>query len=102
MGLERRPILNDILEEKLGIPVYFQPPPTIMMSYPCVVYKLDNEDVKYADNYRYAQKQRYLLILIDQNPDSEYFNKLEELRYCSFNRFYTADNLNHWAFNLYF
>lgn len=99
---KRRILLNDILNEKLGIPVYFQPPPTLVMSYPCLVYRLDSESVDYADNKRYSQKERYLLTLIDRDPDSKYRDLIEELNYCSLNRFYAADNLNHWAFNLYF
>lgn len=45
---------------------------------------------------------RYTVTIIDRNPDSAIPNKVAELPLCSFNRFYTADNLNHFVYNLYF
>ena len=50
--------------------VYFQPPSSISMKYPCIVYKLDDLDNKFADNVVYLTKRRYQVTLIDSNPDS--------------------------------
>jgi hypothetical protein len=41
-------------------------------------------------------------MVIDRNPDSELPDKVIELPLCKFDRFYTADNLNHTVFTLFF
>lgn len=82
--------------------VHFQPPETSKMTYPCVIYELDNIDTKHADDVPYLATKRYSVTIIDEDPDSEIPDKLLILPLCSFNRAYTADELNHWVFNLYF
>lgn len=80
---------------------YFQPPSSVQMKYPAIVYHRKNIEADYADNSVYMQKPVYEVILIDKNPDSEYVNKLLQFPYCSFDRHYTAENLNHDVFTLY-
>ena len=82
--------------------VYFQPPETLKMSYPCIVYKIINGDTKYANNKPYSFKFRYGVTLIDKNPDSPFVAKLLRLPGCSFDRHFSKDNLNHFVFNIYF
>lgn len=82
--------------------VYFQPPPSIVMQYPCIVYRRDNLDTVFADNKPYKHKKRYQITVIDRNPDSDIPDKVAALPMCTFDRFFTADNLNHDVFNLYF
>lgn len=82
--------------------VYFQPPPTLQMSYPCIVYRRDTINTQYADDNPYAQKKRYLVTVIDRDPDSEIPDKIASLPQCAYDRFYTADNLNHDVFKLFF
>jgi len=82
--------------------VYFQPPPTVMMKYPCIVYKRDYNNTEFADDKPYKHRKRYMVTVIDQNPDSDIPDKVKELPLCLFDRFYTADNLNHDVFKLFF
>lgn len=82
--------------------VYFQPPPSLNMSYPCIVYKRDYQDSDFANNKPYKHKKRYLVTVIDRDPDSDIPDKVRELPMCVYDRFYTADNLNHDVFNLFF
>lgn len=82
--------------------VYFQPPNNVQLKYPCIIYKRDFADVKFADDNPYNRTIRYMVTIIDQNPDSEIPSKVALLPMCLFNRFYTADNLNHDVYNLYF
>lgn len=82
--------------------VYFQPPNNTKMSYPCIIYARDNMDVSYADNGPYRHAIRYEVTVIDQNPDSELVDQVALLPLVSHNRFFTADNLNHDVFTLYF
>lgn len=95
--------LQDILEGILGSKyVYFQPPSTIRMTYPCIVYQRSNADTKFADNKPYLHRQRYTVTVIDKDPDSVIPDKVAELPECVYDRFFTSENLNHDVFSLYF
>lgn len=80
---------------------YFQPPASVQMKYPAIVYSRKEVETRYADNVVYMHALSYEIILIDKNPDSEYVEKILQLPYCSFDRHYTADNLNHDVFTIY-
>ena len=82
--------------------VYFQPPTNVSLQYPCIVYKRDFIKSIFADNDPYHLRKRYMVTVIDRNPDSLIPDKIAALPMCLFNRFYTADNLNHDVFNLFF
>lgn len=82
--------------------VYFQPPTNVQLKYPCIIYKRDFADTKFADDTTYNFMIRYSIMVIDQNPDSEILPKIITLPMCLFNRHYTVDNLNHDVFNVYF
>jgi len=95
--------LQALLMEILGTErVYFQPPPSIQMEYPCIVYQRDYLLTNHADDIPYKRRVRYLVTIIDRNPDSDVPDKVAELPLCVFDRFYTADNLNHDVFKLFF
>lgn len=87
---------------KLISNVYFQSPSSKKMSYPCIRYTISKPKVQYADNMKYIKTKCYQVIIIDEDPDSELPDKIESFLLCEFDRFYTADNLNHWVFTLYF
>lgn len=82
--------------------VYFQPPSNASMEYPCICYELEDESVQYADDSPYRRNYRYMVTVIDRNPDSAIKDLVAQLPYCAFNRFFAADNLNHFVYNLYF
>lgn len=92
-------LLKSILETDN---VYFQPPPTIQMVYPCIVYRRDQANTIFAGDKPYQYRKRYQVIVIDRDPDSAIPAKVAALPMCIFDRFYTADNLNHDVFNLFF
>ena len=95
--------LQNILEELLGSDkVYFQPPTNVQMQYPCIVYKRDNASTAFADDSPYRFTQRYQVTIIDRNPDSPIVAMVAALRLTRFARHFTADNLNHDVFELYF
>lgn len=95
--------LQSLLEEILGsMNVYFQPPATVSMQYPAIVYSLNGVDSNHADDSNYIQSRSYEVILIERDPDSELIGTLSNLPMCRFNRHYKADNLNHYAFTLYY
>lgn len=96
--------LQSSLEELLGTRnVYFQPPETKKLSYPCIIYSFRGYQDKQADNIRYRTFKRYDLTIIDKDPGSDLPDKIRaKFRYCSFDRFFVSDNLNHFSFTLYF
>lgn len=81
---------------------YFQPPQSVQIKYPAIIYSLGDMRKVHANDGSYRLLTAYEVVLIDKNPDSELVAKIMALPYCSFNRFYTADNLNHWVFTLYY
>lgn len=82
--------------------VYFQPRTNVTLEYPCIKYERDNETAQYADNKLYHHRKRYLVTVIDADPDSTLPDEVRALPYCSFDRHYVGDGLNHDVFNLYF
>jgi hypothetical protein len=95
--------LQTILENLLGSSyVYFQPPESIKMQYPCIVYSRNTARTSFADNRPYAHHTGYQLTVIDKNPDSEIPGRIAALPLCSFSNHYTKDNLNHDIFTIYY
>lgn len=95
--------LQDLLVTLLGSNnVYFQPPSNIKMKYPCIIYKRDDKDTRFSNNKPYKQKIRYLVTVVDPDPDNVIHEKVAELPLSSYVRYYIADNLNHDVYNLYF
>lgn len=104
MGQERRlefhAVLVALMEE--DDPVYFQPPPDFVMSYPCIVYARDNQSVKRGDNVAYNLRQRYQVTYIDRNPDGALIDALGELPLSAFSRHFATSGLNHDVFSIYY
>lgn len=95
--------LQTELEELLGSKnVYYQPPASVRMKYPAIVYSRENIENEHADDNVYMQKHFYRVIVIDEDPDSEIVSKVSKLPACRFGRHYAADNLNHDIFTLYY
>lgn len=100
--MERRMELTKIFQEILGSEhVYFQPPESIKMVYPCIVFKRTAGETAYADNNPYRINKRYEVTLIDENPDSEYVNALYALPFSAYQRHFNSDGLNHDVFYVY-
>lgn len=83
--------------------VYFSPPESIKLTYPCIVYTLAGVNKQNANNSAYRSTRRYELTVIDKNPDSEIFNDiLTHFSMCSFDRNFKSNNLNHNVLTLYY
>lgn len=72
------------------------------MVYPCIRYELDAGQTEFAGNNPYHLSWRYKVTVIDRDPDSQIPKKVAVLPTCTFDRFFVADNLNHFVFILYF
>lgn len=82
--------------------VYFQPPPDLKLKYPCILYERDYNLLEHGDNGPYKHRRRYKVTVIDRDPDSVIPDQVLALPFCTFDRFFTADNLNHDTYKLFF
>ena len=101
--MDRRMELHQKLKNILGSnKVYFQPPPSVKMTYPCIVYERSAIHTINADNLNYLNRVRYTITLITDSPESAFVKKILEMPMCSYDRFFTSDGLNHDVFSLYY
>lgn len=98
----KRLMLQGKLEALLGSEnVYFQPPASISLRYPCIIYSYEKHRKRHANNQQYFEYDEYSVILITKDPLPDgLLAALDELPYTSFEREYTADNLHHFAYNV--
>lgn len=82
--------------------VYFQPPENVKLEYPCIIYSREDAEFRHANNTLYDQFKKYSVTVIDRDPESGIPDGVAKLPMCSFNRFYTADGLNHDVYQLFF
>lgn len=84
--------------------VYYQPPESIKLTYPCIVYSQDAPANYYADNRAaYKLTKKYSITYIDTNPDSDIIERmLNKFQFISAGSPYVSDNLNHYPFTLYY
>lgn len=83
--------------------VYFQPPETMKLKYPCVVYFKSNVSPRYANDKIYNKTQGYTLTVVDSDPDSEIpYDILNHFKYCRIDSYYRSENLNHTKLTLYY
>ena len=95
--------LHNKLVELLGSKnVYYQPPESIKMEYPAIVYSRSKIDSAFADNTAYMLSNKYEIIVIDMKPDNNIINHINSIPYCRHDRCYKADNLYHDVFILYY
>ena len=100
----RRYEFQEILEELVppDAEVHFQPPDNINLVYPCIIYKRDYAQTRFADNLPWTIKKRYQVTVLDRSPDSEIADKVAKLPSSTFLRHYTQDGLNHDLFIIYY
>ena len=95
--------LHEILCDILGTRnVYYQPPESVKMTYPAIVYSRNRIENAFANDNVYSQNHSYQVTVIDKDPDSEIVERVSKLPFCSFDRHFISDNLNHDSFTLYF
>ena len=97
--LELHETLCDILGSRN---VYYQPPESIRMKYPAIVYSRSRIDNTYANDDVYKQETSYSVTVIDEDPGSPIVEAMSLLPRCRFDRHFISDNLNHDTFTLYY
>lgn len=97
--LDLQSVLEELLESRN---VYYQPPESTKMKYDAIKYSKKTITSRYANNTAYSMMDCYEIIVIATRPDHPVIKKLLALPYCSFDRHYVADNLNHDVLTIYF
>lgn len=83
--------------------VYFQPPPTIKMTYPAIVYNFAGIYEGPANDKKYITENRYTVTFIHKDPDINYSEEVYAVfPMCSFDRRFVNDNLYHDVYTLYY
>lgn len=93
------------LQKKLeGIPgvrgVYYQPPESLKLKYPAIIYSRASIGNTHADNSVYRQDISYELIVIEYDPEGAITKAVSQLPMCRHNRHYVSDGLNHDVFTI--
>jgi hypothetical protein len=95
--------LQAILKGLDGVEDAYIQAPTTGMKYPCIVIERDAPtNVSFADNVKYVLKKAYSVIVVDRDPQSLIPDYVEGLPHSRFERYYRADGLHHFAFQLFF
>lgn len=102
--MAKRENLHEELCDILGSRnVYFQSPEGVKMQYDAIRYALTDKDIKRASDRIYRMTNQYNGVVITRDPDTDIPDKvLNHFEMCSFGRPYTADNLHHYPFTLYY
>ena len=103
--LNSRLMLQSLLEDTSELStndVHFQPPTGTQMRFPCITYSRNREAKQFADNLPYRSAMGYTVTVIHKDPDNDIRTKIAALPYCSFDRWYPTDGLNHDVYTLFF
>lgn len=91
--------LEGIMEECGEEPhLYFQPPESVRLAYPCMVYHLRTLTSRSADNRPYVKYISFDITYITRSPASKVPARMLEEPLFSFDRYYTAENLHHYSY----
>lgn len=101
--MDRRHNLHEELVSLGAKKTLFQPPPSVQLEYPAIIYTIKSTYTTNADNKVYTGHRFYQIELIDPDPDTPLIdallNKFSMIKHV--NNFKTS-NLNHNVFDLYY
>ena len=93
--------LQELLKEYCDT-VYFQPPSSIRINYPCIVYNRSTDDINRANDKLYMKEKMYRVTVMDKNPDSDIADRLQELPWAVIISRDVIDNIYHTTLNIYY
>lgn len=98
---DRRAKLSVILHDILGSDeVHFEPPESIKMKYPAIVYTRKKFDGRRADNIRYLPIDSYEVTYIRKHAEDEVLEKLLQLENTSHSACFKSNDLYHDVFTI--
>lgn len=88
--------LQEKLEEILGSRnVYYNPPETQKMSFPCIVYNRSYIENIHADNIKYLDYTTYKITVVSKNPDHPAIKAILNLPMTKYSANFTKDGYYH-------
>lgn len=78
--------------------VYFEPPETVKMSYPCFVYHFTGYNSVNANDDDYLKSEEYAVRYITKKADPPIPKAVAALPHVTYDRHYVAENLHHFMF----
>lgn len=82
--------------------VYFRPPESTKLKYPCIIYRVKSGDSQYANNRSYIFHISYDVQIIHKEADTDLRERfISRFPKCRFDTSFIVDNLNHENFVLY-
>lgn len=93
--------LQELLKEYCDT-VYFQPPSSIRINYPCIVYNRSTDYINRANNSLYMKEKLYRVTVMDKNPDSDIADRLQELPWAVIISRDVIDNIYQTTLNIYY
>ena len=100
---EIRLLFDENLRVATGLSnIYYDPPESMFMEYPAIVYKKTRMPSTYADNVKYIKRMAYEVSIIAEDPDTKYVDIIRDFKFSSFDRHYIADDLHHDVFTIIF
>lgn len=97
--LEMHEIFCDILGSRNA---YFDPPESIKLNYPAIVYNLSNIQSTFANNDLYRYNNALSVTYITKSPEDPVFWKLLKIPMCKLERTFTVDNLHHATYTIFY
>lgn len=99
----RQELHNKLLEIMGTNNVFFQPPETLKLTYPCIVYARNPKAIKRADDRAYTIVNSYSLTLIQKSPKDDYVDDLLiAFPMIEHDQHFVTENLNHDIFTLFY
>lgn len=101
MAMDRRIEFDNLLKTILGSDnVYFQPPESKKLDYPCIIYNFAQDDVKYADDEIYSLKHKYSIryIALPKDFDGHMKDRITKILKVPCTQTYASNGLYHCVF----
>ena len=97
--LELRDKLSAFMVECGETPkLYFQPPESVKLEYPCMIYHLKTLTSRKANDHPYHKTIAFDITYITRSPASTVPDRMLGEPLFAFDRYYTAENLHHYAY----
>lgn len=97
--LEVRGKLISIMEDCGEEPhLYYQPDASMTLQYPCMIYHLKTLTTRCADDLPYYKTIAFDITYVTRSPASKVPTRMLDEPQFFFDRYYTAENLHHYAY----
>ena len=98
MAMDRRIEFDNLLKAILGSDnVYFQPPESMKLEYPCIIYNFATDDIDYADDEIYLLRHKYTIryIALPKDFDGPTKDRITKLLKVPCTQTYASSGLYH-------